>query len=318
MNKRTWAAIGSIALTGLALAACTPAAESDELVLVFTPSVEADVIASKGDELAALLTEELGMTVTTFPVDTYPAAVTAFETGQAQIGMLAPALMVAAVDRAGAEEVLQVSRFGGSTYVTQWMTTDPDRFCLTDVVVVDGMSFCNGTDVSPASGPVGEDALELLTPDDAIAFVEADSASGYYFPVTQLIDLGVVMGPDDLTEAFFAGGHPDAVLALSRGEAVVGTSFNDARESVLEEVPTIGEDVVVFAWSADIPNDGIAVAGDLSDELKQAITDAFVSIASTEDGLAILDELYNVEALVPADLSTLDVVRQVVENFPDA
>lgn len=310
-------ALAALAVTGTALAACTPA-ESDELVLVFTPSVEADVIANSGAELATLLSEELGITVSTFPVDTYPAAVTAFETGQAQIGMLAPALMVAAVDRAGAEPVLTVSRFGGSTYVTQWMTNDPDRFCLTEVVEVDGMAFCNGTDGSPASGPAGEDALALITPDDAIAFVEADSASGYYFPVTQLIDLGVIESPDELGNAFFAGGHPDAVLALSRGEAVVGTSFNDARGDVLEEVPTIGTDLVVFAWSSDIPNDGIAVAGDLDPELKTAITDAFLAIASTEEGLAVLDELYNVEALDPADISKLDVVRQVVENFPDA
>src|SRR5690606_2954197 len=182
----------------------------------------------------------------------------------------------------------------------QWYTNDPDRFCLDEIVTDDeGYTFCNGTD-SADGGPVGEEALAEVAQDEIIAFVDEGSASGYYYPATQLEEAG--LDPFTLSNAFFAGGHPNAVLAVARGEATVGVSFNDARSEVVEELPTIGTDVTVFAWSANIPNDGIAVAGDLPDDLEQAITDAFLAIAESEDGAALLKSIYNIDGLVPADL----------------
>jgi phosphonate transport system substrate-binding protein len=197
--------------------------------------------------------------------------------------------------------------------VTQWFTNDPDRFCLDDVVTDDeGFTFCNGTDTAEG-GPVGEEALGEIEQDEVIAFVDEGSASGYYYPATQLAEAG--LDPFDLTGAFFAGGHPNAVGAVADGDATVGVSFNDARSELVEERPQIGEEVTVFAWSADIPNDGIAVAGTLSDDLRQRITDAFTSIAEDEEGLALLQAVYNIDGFVPADLDALDAARQVEQNF---
>ena len=59
----------------------------------------------------------------------------------------------------------------------------------------------------------------------------------------------------------FAGGHDSAVQAVYDGDAEVGVSFNDARGQLVDQVPDVGERVVVFAWSFPIPNDGFAVAG---------------------------------------------------------
>lgn len=322
-------ALSALAMSALLVAGCSssteaeggssePAGDPETLTLVLTPSVEADVLATSGDELAAMLTDELGIDVEYYGVEDYNATVTAFETGQAQIGMLAPALVVNAIDRADAEPILTVERYGGSTYVTQWFTNDPDRFCMDDIVTSeDGYTFCNGTDVTPHEGPVGEDALAELTLDDTISFVDPTSTSGYYFPVLQLTDLGVAESPDDLTNTFFAGGHPESVGAVARGEAVVGVSFDDARENVVEEIPTIGEDVTVFAWSSNIPNDGVAVSGDLSDDLQAQIKEAFLSIASTDEGLALLDELYTVDGFSDPDMDAIDGLRAVLEAFPE-
>ncbi len=323
------AAVAAFAATALAVAGCssttdpgtessTPAADPTELTLVLTPSVEADVIATGGAELATLLTEQLGIDVKYYGVEDYNAAVTAFETGQAQIGMLAPALVVNAIDRADAVPILTVERYGGSTYVTQWFTNDPDRFCLDEVVTdEDGYTFCNGTDASPHVGPAGEDALKLVTADDAISFVDPTSTSGYYYPVMQLTDLGVIASPDDLSNTFFAGGHPESVSSVARGEATIGVSFDDARTNVVEEIPTIGEDVTVFAWSTNIPNDGVAVAGDLSEDLQGRIKDALLEIAGTDDGLALLDELYTVDGFSDPDMDAIDTLRDVLAAFPE-
>lgn len=314
----TIAAGSAVALT---LAACAgPSADEpdatewpEELVLGLVPSQDVDQLVIDAETLGELLSEELGIPVSATVTDSYNALVVAMQADQAQIGMFGPIALVQAIDQAGAEAILQSVRFGSSTYVTQWYTNDPDRFCLDEVVTNDeGFTFCNGTD-SAEEGPVGEEALAEITQDEVIAFVDEGSASGYYYPATQLQEAG--LDPFDLSGAFFAGGHPNAVLAVARGEATVGVSFNDAREGVAEELPSVGSDVTVFAWSTNIPNDGIAVGGDLPDDLKEAITAAFLAIAESEDGAALLDAIYNIDGLVPADLDALDAARQVAANF---
>jgi phosphonate transport system substrate-binding protein len=317
---RAIAMIAAGSAVALALGACAATGDApdetewpDELVLGLVPSQDVDQLVIDADTLGELLSEELGIPVSAIVSDSYNALVVAMQADQAQIGMFGPIALVQAVDQAGAEAVLQSVRFGSSTYVTQWYTNDPDRFCLDEVVTdEDGYTFCNGTDAAE-SGPVGEEALAEIAQDEVIAFVDEGSASGYYYPATQLQDAG--LDPFDLSGAFFAGGHPNAVLAVARGEAAVGVSFNDARSSVVDELPTVGADVTVFAWSTNIPNDGIAVGGDLPEDLKEAITEAFMAIAESEDGLALLNAIYNIDGLVPADLDALDAARQVAANF---
>ncbi len=324
--KTTFRRLGALAAASalaLSLAACATdaAPEEDaagtewpeELVLGLVPSQEVDQLVLDAEVLGELLSAELGIPVTTEVTDSYNALVVAMQSGQAQIGMFGPIALVQAADQAGAVPVLQSVRFGSSTYVTQWFTNDPDRFCTTEVVVDDdGFAFCNGVDTAE-SGPVGEEALANIAQDEIISFVDEGSASGYYYPATQLQEAG--LDPFDLSGAFFAGGHPNSVLSVARGDAAVGVSFNDARGNVVDELPTVGTDVVVFAWSTNIPNDGVAVGGDLPQDLQDAITAAFLAIAESEEGLAALDAVYSIEGLVPADLDALDAARQVEANF---
>lgn len=294
-------------------------AAPEKLVLGLVPSGEVDKLVEDADELGALLSEELGIPVETTVTENYAGLVVAMQTEQAHIGMFGPVALVQAVDQAGAEAVLQSVRFGASTYHTQWFTNDPDTYCSDEPVLVEDegakYSYCNGTDAAE-TGPVGEDALAKIEEGTTISFVDQSSASGYYYPATQLQEAA---GLDPLSDidAQFSGDHDNSVLTVARGDVPVGVSFDDARSGLVEDDPKIGEKVTTFAWSAEIPNDGIAVGGKLSDEWQQKITDAFLAIADTEEGLAVLDAVYEIEDLVPADLDALDAARQVEANFGD-
>ena len=333
-----WAAVGAVA--ALALTACgSNPNESDDsadggdsgdgqeetvenpetLILGLVPSQEVDSLVEDADALGALISEEIGIPVETFVSESYAALVTAMGTGQAHIGMFGPIALVQAADQSGAEIILQSVRYGSPTYHTQWFTNDPDTYCLDDVVEVtndDGSvyTFCNGTDEAE-TGPAGEDGLALIEQDTPISMVDASSASGYYYPATQLQRVADL---DPLTlNTQFAGGHPNSVLNVASGDYPVGVSFDDARDELVEEDPQIGENVTVFAYSNEIPNDGVAVAGDLSDELTQQISDAMVAVMETEEGAEMYDEVYSIEGLVPADLDALEEAREVEANFAD-
>jgi phosphonate transport system substrate-binding protein len=285
----------------------------DELVLGLVPSREADVLVENAQPLADYLTETLGIPVDSFVPNDYTGLIAAMEAGQADIGAFGPFSLLQAQDVAGAEIILQSARDGSVTYHTQWMTNAPDKYCEDEPEAnEDGLLFCNGT-LEATEGPAGEDAIASIEPGTPVSFVEQASASGYIFPAVQLLEAGI--DPEGDIEPIFSGGHDNSVIAVCNGDAEVGVSFNDAR-TILEEGDCDNmDDVVVFALSPEIPNDGVAVRSDLPDELKQDIADALIAYSETEEGKEVLDSVYEIDEFAPADLEAFDIVRQAAEEL---
>lgn len=308
----------------------------DKLILGLVPSSDANVLITNAQPLADYLTQTLGIpTESRVPTD-YTALVVAMGTGGADIGAFGPFALVQAADESGADIVLQSVRSGSTTYHTQWMTSDPATFCSTDVITKVAPSqedppqdvtvgFCNGTDTAVV-GPLGEDALAKIPAGSTVSFTEQTSASGFIYPYVQLLNAGIgdpaltpAGGAAPTTEisALFAGGHDASVAAVCKGDAIAGVSFNDAR-LVPAAVAACGTDQsanVVFALSPEIPNDGVALAGDLDPELKQRITDALLAYGETEEGSAVLTSIYRISKFAPADPASLDVVREAAEKL---
>lgn len=289
------------------------AAEIDSLTFGFVPSREADQLVESADALAAVLEEAVGVPVESFVSQDYAALTEAMASGQADIGAFGPLGVVRAIDTAGVEFVLQSARFGSFTYHTQYMTNDPDTFCLDEPVAdEDGYLFCNGT-LDAEEGPVGEDAIAMITTDTNLAYVDPTSTSGYLIPALQMQNAGIDISGFDT----FSGGHDASVQAVYDGDVTVGLAFDDARSTIAEQFPDVGEKVIVFAYSQEIPNDGFVVRGDLPDDVKQQIVDAMLAYAETEEGATVLDELYEIGGLREADPAVLDVVREADEKLGD-
>lgn len=281
----------------------------DTLVLTLTPSQEAGGLIETAEPLGALLEERLGVEIEAIVPSDYAGVIAAMASGQADIGGgLGPQQMVLANDQAGADLILQVQRYGNYSYVTQWLTNDPDTYCDDEPVAdEDGYLFCNGVE-NAEQGPIAEDKLSMLS-GETISFVDATSTSGYLVPSLALLAAGV--DPEGDIESFFAGGHDASVQAVYDGDATVGVSYNDARADIAETSPDVGQKVVVWGWSDQIPNDGFAVRGDLPEDLKEAITEAMIDIMGTEEGAAVLDELYNIEGLRPVQDGEYEIIRQL-------
>ncbi len=344
MNRRRF--VSSVAVAVMAAAVTAPAlAQSpstgtgripEKLILGLVPSSDANVLVTNAQPLADYLSMTLGIPVESLVPTDYTALVVAMGTGGADIGAFGPFALVQAADESGADIVLQSVRNGATTYHTQWMTNDPATFCTTEVVTTTAPSqedtpqdvtlgFCNGTDTA-TTGPVGEDALAKIPAGSTVSFTEQTSASGYIYPYVQLINAGVgdpaltpAGGTAPTTEilALFSGGHDASVAAVCGGDAVAGVSFNDAR-LVPAAVAACGTDQsgnVVFALSPEIPNDGVALAGDLDPALKQQITDALIAYGQTEEGSEVLQSIYRISEFAPADLASLDVVREAAAKL---
>lgn len=294
-----------------------------ELEIGFVPSVETSSLVEDIQPLADYLSEALGMPVTGKVASSYPALVTAMQIGQTHVGALPPLGMVQAVDMAGAEFILQSVRFGSPTYHTQFFTNDPAKYCSAEPVVNERSEAetmlpflnCNGTDRrfdETVVGPIGLDALERLESGTTVAFTRAGSSSGYIFPATVLANLGI--DPVRDLDVIFAEEHDRSVITVCMGEAEVGVSFDDARPDATSDCDVSGT-VVVFAYGPEIPNDGIAVSGDLSDGLRDRIKQALLDYAATQEGARVLDTIYNINAFAEPDLGSLQIIRDAVEKL---
>ncbi len=312
-----------LAATAFAGAPALAQDDPEELVIGFVPSREADALVEDIQPLADYLTEALGVPVEGFVSSDYTALVTAMQTGQAHIAALPPFGLVQAVDIAGAEMILQSDRFGSTSYHTQFMTNQPDKYCMDEPVVNERLEEgemlpflnCNGTDRAfdeVVQGPLGLEALENLEPGTAVSFTEPTSASGYIFPATVFATLGI--DPEADLNPVFAGGHDASVIAVCNEQAEIGVSFDDARQDAVTECD-VANTVVVFAFGPEIPNDGIAVAGDLSDELQANIKQALLDFAATEEGAAVLDSIYNINALAEPNIESLQIIRDAVAEL---
>jgi phosphonate transport system substrate-binding protein len=277
----------------------------DEIIIGFVPSREADALVEKIQPVADALKADLGIDVKGYVSNDYTGLVEAMGSGQADIGAFGPFALLQARDRSGAEIILQSVRNGGATYHTQWMTTNPDKYC-TDKPTPDkdGWLGCNGT-TDATKGPVGEDAIAKAK-GAKVSFVEQSSASGYVFPALQLSNAGVDYKTD--ITPIFSGGHDKSVIAVCTGQAEVGVSFDDARGIAKTDCDVKGK-VVTFAFSPEIPNDGWAVRGDLPQTLKEAITQSLLDYAKTDAGKQVLNSIYEIDDLVPADPAAFKVVE---------
>ncbi len=316
---RLGAAAAVVAAASLLLAGCAgsadpgtsqAAADPDSLVLALVPSQDQNGLVDTAKPLTDMLTEKLGIPVTGVVAKDYQAAVEAMGAGQAQIGFLPSLQLWQASDKYGAKVVLQTERNGNITYPAQFMTNNPDKYCDDTPVERDGMLFCNGADAM--KGPAGLDSITKVK-GAKVAMLGPGSPAGYIYPVLALQEAGI--NTDSDIEKLPVTANDASVLAVYNGDAEVGFSFWDARTIVKKDVPDVGRKVVVFAMTDEIPNDGVALTSDLSPELQQKITDALEEYSSSDEGSKVLQSIYSITKLAPADPASLDVVARAAQQL---
>lgn len=297
----------------------------DKLVFGFVPSQEASELQDDVDTFAAVLSDALGIEVEGVVTTDYTGLGVALGTGQADMGAFGPAGYVLASRQYDNIELLAQSvRFGDATYHGQYFTNDP-ALCG-DAGTLEGAFYYDDAGTVVPVGATETPALQVgyefvegnlqrndaLSPPTAcaepvdlsvvvgksIAFGTETSTSGYIFPTIELRNAGIT---DDQYEIQFSGGHDASVQAVYDGTADIGVSFDDARATIAETSPDVGEKVIVFNITSRIANDVIAIRSDLPEDLKDALFQAMTEYIATEEGAAVMEELYSWTALTRAD-----------------
>ena len=248
------------------------------------------------------LAERLGVEVEPLVPTDYAGVIVALQSGQAQIaGGLGPVQMVQAEDEAGAELILQSERFGEFVYVTQWFTNDPDTYCedAPGRRPGDRVPVLQRRAPTRPARPTGRSARSTSPTSPAR---RSPSSTRARRRATSCRRCSCSM-PASTRSRTSRRCSPAATTRPCR-PCTTATPPSACRSTtpaseLVEQIPDVGEKVVVFAWSFPIPNDGFAVAGDLPPDLKEAITAALHRHRRDAEGQAMLQELYEIDGLRP-------------------
>ena len=312
----------------------------DKITMGFVPSSEQESLQDDIRPIMDVLSADLGIEVEGVVTTDYTGLVTALGTGKADLGAFGPFGYVLAQQQFGNMEVLiQAIRYGSATYHGQWMTNDPS---LCDTAPESATALENTADGVAQVGALDAVALQVgvyfgdagkalgETVDDGdispgtscmadlskvkgkrVAFTSESSTSGYLFPALQLIEAGI--DPVNDITPIFTGGHDAAVVAVYNGDADIGVSYDDARRTLRKEKLDVGDKVIVFNITSEVPNDVIAASSLLPDSLQTAIYNSIAAFLDTEEGEAAWDEAYGWTSIRPAVDSDFDVVRAAAE-----
>lgn len=276
------------------------ASDPKALTLALVPSGDAKKLVDTVKPLEAALTQRLGIPVKGVITQDYQAAVEAIGSDQAQIGMLPSLQMSQACEKYGAVPALQTQRNGQSSYAAQFMTNNPKKYCSdTPKAGANGMLYCNGTE--SGTGPAGLDSIKKIK-GATVSLLQAASPAGYIFPVAAMHKEGVELKDIKVVQVT---ANDASVLAVYNGDAEVGTSYWDAREVVKPDTPDVGQKVVVFALTDEIPNDGVSLSANLTKAWQTKISDAMKAYAKTPDGVKTLSAIYQITGLVDANPASL-------------
>jgi len=313
----------------------------ESITFGFVPSQEQEQLQDDIQPFMDVLEEALGIEVEGFVTTDYTGLVTAMGTGQADLGAFGPFGYTLAKDQFGGIEPLIMSvRYGAATYHGQWFTNDasicdsapesgtalensPDG--VVQVGALDAVALQVGVyfgDDGKALGETVEDVGDVsagmscqadlsAVAGKTVAFTSESSTSGSLFPKLQLIDAGI--DPDADIDVVYTGSHDAAVIAVYNGDADIGLSYDDARRSIRKTNLDVGDKVIVFNITGEIPNDIVAVRSEIPGDLKTAIYDSIDAYLATEEGEAMFDEIYGWTSIRGAEDSEFDIVRAAAQ-----
>lgn len=326
----------------MGLTACGQKDYSDHtLTVYFVPSRPADEILTITEPLADMLADELadaGYTVGDVEIlvsSTYEAAGEALIGGTGDIAFLPGGTYVAYKDLEDSpvEVILAATRAGlskDSEDAADWndgeATTGDSEY---QVAYYKGLIIAG---VSTAARAVadkvndGEDLVWDDVKDLKWCVRSATSSSGYIYPAIWVRDnfdkaFSDITEPGVVTQT---GGYGDTLSSLAAGVCDVGTIYADARRDYADDwtstygrTASIWEETDVVGVTSNIMNDTISVSTvNLDKGIIDAITQAFINIADTEEGQAVM-AVYSHEGYVKVDDEDYDAARAAAEIAAD-
>lgn len=262
------------------------AKEKEQVIRMgFVPMRDGDKLIESVEPLTEILSEEIGIKVEGFTATNYVGVVEGLGSGQVDFGFIPPFAYVLANQESDAGVILTaLNSSGEAKYRSQF------------IVRKDGgiKSF------SDINGKI-------------VAFVDPSSTSGYLFPGAHLIKEDIDIEKD--IEYVYGGGHDKSLQLLLNGDVDVATTFVDSRDRYKADFPDAMEKTEILGYTDYIPNISVTVRGDMDKELQEKIKTALLNLAESDEGAALLKDLFNMYGFEEATDADYAIIRDTAETM---
>jgi phosphonate transport system substrate-binding protein len=297
--------VGALAAGLVFAAACggaqTPAAPKlgsaeRPIHLAITPSAEVQRLTATGNTIAAALGKATNLSWKVSVPTSYAAQIDAICAGQVDVGFIAPLQMTLALDKGCVTPIAAALRKDAEGKLT---TTYESQVLVRKDSGIKTLADLKGK---------------------KFAFTDAISASGYLFP-SLLVKQKTGQEPKTFfASTIFAGGHPQAALAVYNKQVDGASMFIDARVKDLQTKelaggmpPDILQVTEVIEKAGPIPNDGIAIRKDVPTDVANQIKKALLDYGSTDDGKKNYKDLFGWDGMQEVGASFFDPVREAAK-----
>lgn len=273
--------------------------EVSTLEIQWVPTNTATADATSG-ELETYLSDLLDMDVNVTAATDYVALIEAMKSAKVHVGIMPPATYAMSRDAGCAKAIL-------SSTLTDY---DENEKLVPGTIVTTFKAEIVMLKDAPISSYKDFEGKK-------IGRLGTASASGYIYPVAEMIDAGVDLTKVEFTQVTDVA---SAMSAVARGELDACFVFEGAR-FVFDGAVTDKDGKPFDVWNGfkvmlsegDIPNDAIAVHTRLDDELTTKVKNAFLDMAADEEGLKIM-KTWNHNGYVEAKESDYDSISSYVEK----
>lgn len=263
--------------------------EKNPIKFYLVPAQDVMTLNEQGKVLQKYLSKDLNMHFIIEVPASYVAVVEAMGSKRADVAILNTLGYVLANDKYGAQARLKLVNRGRDEYNGQIIVRFDGPKSLKDL---NGKKF---------------------------AFVDPASTSGYLLPQRLFKKENI-----KLKQSIFAGKHDGVVTAVYQGQVDAGATFytpadddgtpKDARWLLRTQYPDVFEKVKILQLTDAIPNDPLVFRKDISEELKNKISESLKKYIKTPEGAKVLKDLYHITDFKEAADSDYDKIREYLKD----
>ncbi|MGJ3242411.1 MAG: phosphate/phosphite/phosphonate ABC transporter substrate-binding protein [Opitutales bacterium] len=269
----------------------------ERLRLAFTPSEDdPEKRRHRFQELADYLTQEIGIPVEITRASSYGPTIEAMRAHKIDIAQTGSFAYMIAHEKAGAEAI-----------ITRGTEEGPGIY--NSVIVT-----------SPLSGIDSIDEMINRADELTFSFTDPASTSGHLVPRSALESFGIE-AERDFRRVVFTMSHTNSAMTILSGKVEVGGISGNTYQRLLEADKIEPGDLKILWESPPIPTGPLSIRGDLPEDLKKAVQQAYLDIRIKHPVLwADIRQASGFEPhepffYLPAEDSMWDPLREIARNL---
>jgi len=140
-----------------------------------------------------------------------------------------------------------------------------------------------------------------------LACVDKATTAGYLLPMAYFHEHAVRKPRQYLAEIYFTGTHENAIADVLDRKADIGAAKNTVFERMAAKAPRIRNELQVLAVSPDVPENALALRGNLEETTRRKILDALLGMDRDPAGREVLKK-FGARRFVPTTDKDYDAV----------